>query len=299
MVTGGCGFIGSHLVERLVELGCEVLVVDIARRHVIEGVEYYNIDIRNMRDLEEVFKHGVDGVFHLAALIDVEDSIRRPCLYHEVNVSGTLNLLELVRKYDVGKFIFMSSAAVYGNPKYLPIDENHPLCPLSPYGASKVACESYIHAYFNAYGVNSIIFRLFNAYGPRQTSAYAGVISIFIRRALRGEPLIVFGDGNQTRDFIYVGDVVEALVKGLFSNVRFGIYNLGTGRATSVNDLAKLVLEVVGRKVPIVHDNPRPGDIRYSYACIDKIRGELNWEPRVSLREGLVKTVEWFKTNLD
>jgi len=296
LVTGGSGFIGSHLVKALVEEGYDVVVVDIKVPNCsIEGVKFLKLDIRNYPALRKAIK-SVELIVHLAALIDAHESVIRPNLYHEINVNGTLNILRLCKDLKIRKLIFTSSAAVYGEARYLPIDEEHSLNPLTPYGATKVACEAYISAFHSSYGISAIILRVFNAYGPKQLGTYAGVISNFIKRALSNKPLIIYGDGKQTRDFVYVSDVVKAIIKALKSNVDFGVFNVGSGKPTSINELAELIKELTNRELKIVHENDRIGDVRHSYANIKRIKEVLEWVAEVELREGLRKTIEWYKS---
>ena len=195
LVTGSSGFIGSHIVETLVKNSYEVVAVDVVQNNSLPNkVTFYELDIRDYTELYKAIK-GVDLVIHLAALINARESIENPDLYHNVNVGGTLNILKLCRDLNVKKLIFASSAAVYGEPQYLPIDEKHPLRPLNPYGATKVACEAYISAFHSLYKIPTVILRIFNVYGPKQLEAHTGVISNFIKRALSGESLIIYGDG--------------------------------------------------------------------------------------------------------
>jgi len=298
LVTGASGFIGSHVVEALTSRGHEVVAIDIAPySNPPEGVQFLRLDIRDHLRLHNVIGK-VSSIVHLAALINAYESIKVPDLYHDVNVNGTLSLLKFSQDLRVEKFVFASSAAVYGEPQYLPIDEKHPLRPLNPYGATKVACEAYISAFHFTYDIPAIILRIFNAYGPRQTGAYAGVISKFIKRALSGESLIIYGDGEQTRDFIYVDDVVGAIVEALESDLNFGIFNIGTGKATSINELAELIRKLTNRNVPVIHEKERPGDIRHSHASIKAAEKVLKWAPKIELEEGLRITIRWYKEQL-
>ena len=283
-------------MKALVEEGYDVVVVDIKVPNCsIEGVKFLKLDIRNYPALRKAIK-SVELIVHLAALIDAHESVIRPNLYHEINVNGTLNILRLCKDLKIRKLIFTSSAAVYGEARYLPIDEEHSLNPLTPYGATKVACEAYISAFHSSYGISAIILRVFNAYGPKQLGTYAGVISNFIKRALSNKPLIIYGDGKQTRDFVYVSDVVKAIIKALKSNVDFGVFNVGSGKPTSINELAELIKELTNRELKIVHENDRIGDVRHSYANIKRIKEVLEWVAEVELREGLRKTIEWYKS---
>ena len=297
LVTGGCGFIGSYLVRRLVNLGYNVVILDnLARGNMITNLRDIANNVRLMkgdiREYETVLKalKDVDVVFHLAALTDVQESIEKPRLYHEVNSTGTLNLLQASVENKVEKFVYTSSCAVYGNPVKLPIDENHPTNPLSPYAASKLSAENYCKAYSNNYGLKVLILRLFNVYGPRQTKSYAGVISEFIKRVMDDKPPVIFGDGKQTRDFIYVEDVVEYLTKALDYEPedKFDVFNVGTGKPVTINQLADLVLKIIGKEnLKPVYEKPKEGEIKHSVADIVKAVNHLNYVPQYTLEEGL------------
>ena len=300
LVTGGAGFIGSHLVKKLVELDYKVIVLDNFSRGSINNLEDVSHKIKivegDIREYKTVLKalKNVDVVFHLAALTDVQESMEKPRLYHEVNSTGTLNLLQASVRNNVKKFIYASSCAVYGEPVRIPIDEEHPLNPLSPYAASKLSAEAYCKAYSNNYGLKVLILRLFNVYGPKQTRNYAGVISEFIKRIGNSEPPIIFGDGKQARDFIYVEDTVEYLIKTLNYKPenKFEVFNIGTGKSITLNRLAKLILKIMGKNsFTPVYQPPKQGDIRYSQADISKAIKILGYTPKIGLEEGLRKTI--------
>ncbi|MCC5997512.1 MAG: SDR family NAD(P)-dependent oxidoreductase [Thermofilum sp.] len=292
LVTGGAGFIGSHLVKELVKSGYSVRVLDNLSngsleniRDVLGSIEFIKGDIRDKNVVEDALK-GVDAVVHLAALIDVAESVEKPELYLDVNVNGTFNVARASRK--VSAFIFASTCAVYGEPVKIPIGEDHPLRPKSPYAATKIAGEAFVQAYGNLYGYRPVILRLFNVYGPRQSKAYAGVITEFVKRATSGEPPIIFGDGEQTRDFVHVKDVAKAIIKALDSDNASGIYNVGSGVAVTINDLAHLILKLAGKEnVEPIHGPPRPGDIKHSQANINRAKKELGYNPSVSLEKGI------------
>jgi len=203
---------------------------------------------------------------------------------------GTAVVAEACRRVGVEKVVYASSAAVYGEPRYLPIDEGHPTEPLSPYGLSKLVGELVLRQYARNYGLKVTVLRLFNVYGPGQNPAYAGVISRFIERAIAGKPLIIYGDGLQTRDFVHVGDVAEAFYKAIVGNVT-GVFNIASGKPVRIIDLARMVKEIVGGKVKIKHAPPRKGDIRHSYASIEKAKKELKWEPKKELKVELKKMI--------
>jgi UDP-glucose 4-epimerase len=298
LVTGGGGFIGSHLVEKLVNLRYEVRVLDNFSSgreenlgEVIDYVEMNNGDVRDSDVVEKAVK-GVDIVVHLAAAIDVQESMEKPLLYHEVNATGTLNLLNSA-KNSVKKLIFASSCAVYGDPVDLPIGEGHPVNPLSPYAASKLSAENYCRAFSESYGLKTTIFRLFNVYGPRQSAnQYAGVITKFIKQIKRGQVPVIFGDGDQTRDFIFVEDVVDFIVRVVGSKAS-GIFNVGTGSSVSINRLVELLGMVMDEEyLEPLHAERRTGDILQSRADISEARRVFGFEPEVVLEEGLRRTVD-------
>jgi len=297
LITGGAGFIGSRLAAKLAEEGEEVIVLDNFStgresnlRELGSRVQVIRGDVRNLDDVEKAVR-GVEGIAHLAALIDVAESVEKPRLYFDVNVYGTLSLLEAARRVEV--FVFASSAAVYGDPLKLPITEDHPLRPLSPYGATKVAGEALVHAYAAMRGFRPVILRLFNVYGPKQSRAYAGVVTEFVRRALRGEPPVIYGDGTQSRDFVYVDDVVEYFARALRMESVIGVYNIGSGKAVSVLELAELVARALGKpELKPVHAPPRPGDIKHSVADISRAVRDFGYSPRTRLEEGLKMTAE-------
>ncbi|WP_297090210.1 SDR family oxidoreductase [Thermococcus sp.] len=299
VVTGGAGFIGSHIAWELVKDN-EVIIIDNLytgkEENVPPGAKLVKADIRDYSAIAELIGHA-DYVFHEAAQVSVVESIRDPVFTEEVNVIGTINILRALLDGH-GKLIFASSAAVYGDNPNLPLKETERPKPLSPYGLTKVAAEEYLRVFHELYGLPVVALRYFNVFGPRQGfNQYAGVISIFINRALRNEPLVIYGDGKQTRDFIYVKDVVRAnllVAESRRSNGR--VFNVATGKQTSILELAVKIIEITGANTSIIFDKPRPGDIRHSLADIGEIR-KLGFEPEFSLEEGLKKTVEWYATD--
>jgi len=302
LVTGGAGFIGSHLVERLVNEGFEVVVLDDLSTGSLNNVRGYVKEPRfqfirgdvRVRGVVRRALRDVDLVFHLAAIASVDLSIRRPDVVNDVNVTGTLNLLEESRRADVERFVFTSSCAVYGEPIKLPVDEEHSARPLSPYGASKLAAEQYCNVYHRVYGLDVVVLRLFNAYGPRQErSPYGGVISRFIERLRRGLAPIIFGDGRQTRDFVYVGDVVEALMLAMKSKDCVGMtINIGSGVEVSIRELADKLIKIFGLKARPIFSRPRAGDVKRMCADIKRAKEVLKFEPKTSLEEGLKACVK-------
>jgi len=295
-VTGGAGFIGSHLVKALVKAGHQVRVLDNLFTGSIENladvlntIEFVRGDVRDYGTVESAVR-SVDAVVHLAALIDVAESVEKPDLYFDVNVRGTYNVVKASR--SAGTFVFASSSAVYGEPIRVPIPEDHPLMPKSPYAASKVSGEAFVQAFANQYGFRPVILRLFNVYGPKQSRAYAGVIIEFIRRVSRGEPPVIFGDGEQTRDFIHVSDVVEAIMLSFRNEEARGVFNIGSGEGITINHLASLILKLMGREnLKPIYAQSRPGDIRNSVADITKAKRKLGFNPKVELKLGIKELI--------
>jgi len=306
LVTGGAGFIGSHLVDKLLSMETveELRVLDNFFTGRLENLEKWANDPRfvliqgdvRKREIVQKVTKNVDFVFHEAAIASVPLSIKEPLTTHEVNVAGTLNLLEEARAND-STFLYASSCAVYGTPKRIPIREEDVAKPLSPYGASKLAAEAYCLAYNETYGLKTVCLRYFNVYGPRQTySPYAGVITIFINRALKGEPPVIYGDGRQTRDFIYVDDVVVASILAATCNKAHGrVLNVGTGVETSINSLASKIKRILGTEnLKITYGPAQKGEIRRSAADISRMMELLGYKPRTSLDQGLLRTIRWF-----
>lgn len=300
LVTGGTGFIGSHLVDRLMKKGYEVVVLDDFSTGKVENITHHLGNQRfhlvkgDVRDLEDVRKaaRDVDVVFHLAAIVNVPLSIEDSLLVNDVNVRGTLNLLEASLNENTERFVYVSSCAVYGEARYLPINEEHPIMPLSPYGISKITAEHHCRIFHQIHGLEATCLRLFNVYGPRQSEGpYSGVITRFINRLRHGKPPIIYGDGNQTRDFVHVKDVVEANMYVLQSSRCAGeAINIGTGKPSTISNLANSLIELSGKSdVKLVHKTPRKGDIRNSYADIRKAEKMLGYKPKITLREGLRK----------
>ena len=299
LVTGGAGFIGSNLVDRLVEEGHKVVVIDNLSTGKIENVhskaKFYKLDICNKK-IRDIFKsEKIEVVYHKAAQIDVQKSIEDPIFDGKVNILGTINVLEACKKANVKKIIYPSSAAVYGEPKYLGIDENHPTCPISYYGISKFTPENYIKTYSKFYDIDYTIFRYSNAYGIRQDpKGEGGVIAIFMQKLFKGESPTIFGDGSATRDFIYIDDIIEANIKALHKGSR-EVFNIGTGVATSIKELFYIMKEIMGADVKVKYGKEREGDIKNSFFNIDKAEEKLNWIPKYRLEEGLYKTIKYYK----
>ena len=297
LVTGGAGFIGSHLVDRLVESEYDVRVLDNLSTgnlaniegHIDSGsVDFVEGDVRDI-DLVAHAMEEVDVVYHLAAIVSVPFSVKNPDLTFDVNAGGTLNLLRSAADVGVSKFVFVSSCAVYGDPEYLPINEQAPVKPISPYAASKLAGEKLCLDYVEGRLFRSAVVRFFNVYGLRQgLSEYSGVITKFFDRARKGQPLLIYGDGLQTRDFVNVQDVVSALQACMENSRAEGeIFNVGTGKPVSIHELAKTVLDLFGLDLEIRHERARKGEIIHSYGDITKARKLLGYKPTVALADGL------------
>jgi UDP-glucose 4-epimerase len=305
LVTGGAGFIGSHVVDRLLKEDYEVTVIDnlttgrkenIAHNQKRKNFHFVKGDIRNTALVKKIVSD-IDAVFHQAAFVSVPRSLENPILTNKINISGTLNLLEACRNSNVKRFIHASSCAVYGQTETLPHHEKLKPQPISVYAASKLAAETYVEVYHKVYGLNTICLRYFNVYGPRQTHGpYSGVITKFINRLLENKPPVIYGDGTQTRDFIYIEDIVEANMLALQKkNVTGEVFNIATGKQTTINKLSTMLLEIMKKTyLKPIYMNPRPGDIKHSYADITKAKKLLQYKPKISLKQGLTKLVEWY-----
>ena len=292
-VTGGSGFIGVELSKALLSEGHEVMVIDL-ERPPLEGIEFVKVNVLSLEALREAAKD-CETIYHLAAEVKLESALDDPFKVVKVNVLGTLNVLEVARERDA-EVVYASSAAVYGEPKVVPVPEDHPTLPKNVYGASKLGGEALVSSYRSTYGLRAWSLRLFNVYGPSERmSKYSGVVYKFIKNALLNKPLVVYGDGKQVRDFVYISDVVNAFK--VSTNVEPNVYNVGTGKGTSVLELAELILKLTGSRSQIVFGPPRPGDIRASVADISKLSSK-GWRPEVSLVEGLRRTIEFVKSYL-
>jgi UDP-glucose 4-epimerase len=291
LVTGGAGFIGSHLVDALVARGDEVTVVDDLSSGRRENV---NAAARLVEhDIREPFETDAEVVFHLAAQADVGTSVEKPAFDAEVNVVGTVNVLEAARGAGAGVVFSSTGGAIYGEVE-APAAETAPLRPVSPYGIAKLAAEEYMAGWRRIHGTRSVVLRFANVYGPRQSSALeGGVVAIFLERMASGEETLIFGDGGQTRDFVHVDDVVAALLAAARRSDR--VFNVGTGVETSVNRLHELCRAVSGDARPPRYEPPRAGDARRSVLDLAHTAAELDWRPQVSLPEGLRTTWEWMR----
>lgn len=310
LVTGGAGFIGSHIVERLLKEGHEVVVVDNLDSYYDVKVKETNVEIfKNNPDYtfvngdifdKKLMKEligNVDAIFHLAAQAGVRASIANPRKTFEVNTIGTFTLLEMCLDTDIKKFVNSSSSSVYGKVKYLPFDEEHPTNPISPYGVSKLAAEHYCRVFYEVYGLNTVNLRYFTVYGPRMRPDLA--ISIFTRNALRNEPIEIFGDGTYTRDFTYIDNIVDLNIKVLKNNsVNGETFNVGTGEQITVSGLAKKIIELTGSSSKVIFSNKEEGDMEHTLANVGKAKGLLGYAPKHDLDEGLRLFIGWVKNDI-
>ncbi len=301
LVTGGCGFIGSHITDLLVEQGHDVIIIDNLSTGRIENLNpkatLYQMDILS-DDIETVFeKERPEVIYHEAAQIDIQKSIKDTVFDTKVNVLGTVHLLTVAAKFGIKKFIYASSAAVYGNPEYLPVDEKHRVAPISFYGISKHTPEHYIAVFADIYGFEYTVLRYANVYGIRQDpKGEGGVISIFTDRFLSGQTPIIFGDGEQTRDFIYVKDIASANVAAL-THGNGEIINVSTNTQTSLNDLFIMMRNISGASVEVEYQSARVGDIVHSYLDNHKALSLLDWKPAYTVESGLKETIDYYRDN--
>jgi len=303
LVTGGAGFIGSHLVDRLMREGYEITVLDNLSTGKIENVQHhldnprFNVikgDVQNSRHVNRAIED-VDTIFHLAAFVNVPRSMENPMLANNVNVRGTLNLLRASLKRDMAQFVYVSTCAVYGEACYLPISEDHPTDPLSPYGISKLAAEQYCRVFNRTFDLKTVCLRCFNVYGPRQfRGPYGAAIAHFISRLKENEPPIIYGNGEQIRDFLHVEDAVEACMLSLSTeNCTGQVINIGTGMKTTINQLVNLLTKIMRKDhITPVYAESRKVDIKHSYAEISKAQKMLGFKPKVTLEKGLRRLLD-------
>jgi UDP-glucuronate 4-epimerase len=311
LVTGGAGFIGSHVVDCLLELGVSVTTLDnfndfydpaIKRTNISQHLQHRNFrlvegDIRDNELVETTFRRGsFDQLIHLAAMAGVRPSIAQPVLYQEVNLIGTMNLLEACREYKVGRVLFASSSSVYGNNKKVPFSEADPVDnPISPYASTKKSGELMAYVYHHLYGIRTACLRLFTVYGPRQRPEMA--IHLFTDRIHRGEPIQMFGDGQSSRDFTYIEDIVDGIMRCREAGFDYEIINLGRSDSVSLADLISKIEHTLGKKANIIRTPQQPGDVDRTCADISKARRLLGFEPRVSIDDGLKRFADWYLSN--
>lgn len=304
IITGGCGFIGSHIAEYWCSQNAEVIIIDSLRSGFqanLTGlnVKLLNQSITNLSEYENYFE-GADYIFNLAALVSVPESIEKPKECIDINVNGLLNLLELAKKYKIKKVVHSSSAAVYGDEPEQPKKLSHKPMPKSPYGITKLDGEYYCQMYSEQFGVPAISLRYFNVFGARQNpkSQYAAAIPIFVNKALQNEEITIYGDGNQTRDFIYVKDVVGANVLAAESQISKGVFNVATENTITIKQTAEKIIELTNSKSKIKFADERAGDIKHSQADISETKINLDFNPKFSFEEGLNETINYFKKKL-
>ena len=301
-VTGGAGFIGSHLVKNLVERGNEIIVIDNLntgkKKNVkknFKKINFFEVDIRDFSTIEDIMKN-VDGIFHEAALASVQDSFRIPDKFFDVNVKGTENIFKIGKKLGI-KVVYASSSSVYGNPISIPIKENDDKNPINPYAKTKLENDKMAEKYAKN-GLKVIGLRYFNVFGLGQSKEYAGVIKLFLERIQQGLSPLINGDGLQVRDFVYVDDVVNANMLAMESNINGKFFNIGTGTTISVLDLANMIIKFSGLKLKPIHRLAVPGDVRATQADITKAKTMLKWKPTTSIQDWLKNAVLDVKNNL-
>lgn len=301
VVTGGAGFIGGHIVEHWVNQGADVHVIDNLRSGNIKNVMSFpsvnfhrgSITDKNLVDLAI---QGADYVHHLAAMISVPESIEKPYECVDINVLGLLNVLEASRRYGVKKVVHSSSAAVYGDNPDSPKQTCMPPMPKSPYGITKLDGEYYLNMYRESFGLGTVSLRYFNVFGPRQDpkSQYAAAIPIFVSKAIKNETITIYGDGEQTRDFIFIKDVVSANIKAATNPAVSGVYNVACGNSISIREIAELIIRQTGSSSRIVYEPERPGDIKHSLADVTETKSVLGFNPEYDLIDGLKQTIDYF-----
>jgi len=297
LVTGGAGFIGSNIAKHLLELGHAPVVLDDLssgyRQNLIPGVRFVEADVRD----GDVVAHAAKGcqvILHLAASVGNKRSLDHPLVDAAINILGTLNALESARLNGIDRVVFSSSAGIFGELKTLPIAENHPQDPDSPYGVSKLAAEKMCLVYNKVYGMHNVCLRYFNVFGPHQRyDAYGNAIPIFAQRVLRHEALTIYGDGEQTRDFVNVRDVVDANIQAALTSGVQGVFNIGSGTRITINELVRLIQEVAGIQAGVVFVPPRSGDVRHSLADIRAAQAAFGFKPQVALEQGLAEYWRW------
>ena len=292
VVTGGAGFIGSNIVKQLLKQNHTPIVIDNLYRGKIErvsspGIEFHKVDIRNFDQLKKILKNS-DGIFHQAALTDVQESFTKQEEYNDVNVKGTENIFKIAKEFNL-KVVYASSSSIYGNPEKIPIIENSKRDPINPYGKTKLDDELIAEKYSKD-NVSIIGLRYFNVYGKGQTGSYAGVITKFINKLKENKNPVIFGLGTQVRDFIFVEDVALANISAMKNNVNSGFFNVGTGITTSINQLAKIMIELSELKLEIQYEKALDGDVNNSQADTSLTESILKWKYSVKLKEGL-KTI--------
>lgn len=306
LITGAAGFLGSHLSEKYVSEGNIVYAVDNLLNGNLNNIrtlfhkknfKFIHEDIRR-DELYDTLPSNLDAIIHLAAQIHVDRSIVNPTETFKINVEGTQKLLEFARMHDVNKILHASTSEVYGSAQYVPMDERHPLLARHPYGVSKVAADRLCFTYNETYDLGIDIIRCFNLFGPRQNdTGYGGVIAVFIKRVLQGKPPTVYGDGTQTRDYMYIEDAVQAYDRMLNSDSNYGKdgINFGSGREISVNEIANLIIRQLSTEIKPIHIEPRPVEVQRLFADISKSKEQLGFKPNVEFERGLSILIDWYE----
>ena len=306
VVTGGAGFIGSHIVEAWLERGAEVHIIDNLRTGFMSNVNLFPDAIFHKGSITErelVFKvlKDTDYVHHLAAFVSVPESIEKPDECYDININGLLNVLDACKEFGIKKIVFSSSAAVYGDNPESPKSITTKTGPKSPYGSTKLEGENHLKNFYDMHNLGAVSLRYFNVYGPRQNpqSQYAAAVPIFINNAINNIPVIIYGDGSQTRDFIFVKDVVEANLTAAMNSEVNGVFNVAAGIATSIKELAQIIIDETNSKSKIEFQDERAGDIKHSLASIDETIRDLHFVPNFSLIDGLKKTIDYYKSKIN
>jgi UDP-glucose 4-epimerase len=305
LVTGGAGFIGSHVTDALVKKNHKVFVVDNLstgfRKNVNPKAKFQKIDLTDHKKVETILKkERPEVIFHLAAQIDVRKSVADPVFDADSNILASINLINLASQYKVKKIIFSSTGgAIYGDTDKRPTDEKEPEWPLSPYGIAKLSVDKFLYYYREIHGLNSVSLRYGNVYGPRQNPhGEAGVVAIFLNKMLKNEQPVINGDGKQTRDYVFVEDVARANLLALQNFKKSGIYNVGAGKETDVNQLFREINRHFGKKFKEVHGPAKQGEQKTSCLNFSKIKREFDWKPQTNFADGIKKTFEWFKSGV-
>ncbi|MBU5678394.1 MAG: NAD-dependent epimerase/dehydratase family protein [Candidatus Aenigmatarchaeota archaeon] len=308
LVTGGCGFIGSHTIDLLIENGHDVIVIDkvLRKENLNPKAKYIKLDITSKKLKSIIKKESPEILLHLAASINIRNSLEKPIEFAKNNIIGTINILDSCISSDIKKIIFSSSVAVYGEPKYLPVDEKHEIImpnsldskdsslkPINPYAISKIASEFYIQMFNQIYGIDYVILRYANVYGPRQSLSSGAVIPSFIEKLLSDQQPIIYGDGKQTRDFVYVEDVARANMLAI--NWKRGIYNIGSGKETSIIDILQKIKAITKKNIDAIFLEQK-NEIKRIFVSIEKAK-KLGWKPLIDIDEGIKRTIEYFNAN--
>ncbi len=304
LVTGGAGFVGSQIVDLLIKQQQEVVILDDLstgkEKYINKNAKFYKADIRQAEEINKIFESEKPAiVIHAAAQVQLRKSIDEPSIDAEINILGTINVLEACRKNKVKKIIYTSTGgARVGEPEYLPVDEKHPLNPCSPYGISKHTAEHYVWMYNKLYGIDYLIFCFGNVYGPRDDAQFGRVISVFIEKILKGETPKIFGDGKQTRDFIYVLDLAKFIVESINKKPEHKLFHLAYGIQVSINEIFNIIKELAGIKVEAEHVEAVLGEVRDIVLDTKLAQKELGWQPEHDIKEGIKETYNWYKNNL-